>query len=244
MKVCEKCKKIFEDDMNFCPYCGEKYYDDKDAVAQAMSDLDALENSSIKEEQPVVSPVSRMQKQEDFREEKENNVLNKVLIVLISLLTVVLLAGGIMAVKNLLPSQPVQDESDKPTDPTPQDPEKPSQPEIPKPDNPETDTPQTPISDNIEDVVELKKKISKEDGSVKLEFFYESSIEGSITLKDQGTLNIGPLDLRKGEGSFYFLVSGNSDYTLLFEDKGNNKTYSYTLTKEEVQKNLKNKKDD
>ena len=38
MKTCENCKKVFEDDMKYCPYCGTKVHDYHDDLKQAMAE--------------------------------------------------------------------------------------------------------------------------------------------------------------------------------------------------------------
>ena len=117
MRTCEKCKKVFDDDMNYCPYCGEKYHDYHEDLKNVMDELfDEEQNPSedkkkekektqpiyvekVKEEKP---PVSRVEKQKKLKEEKENNILNKILLVLIVLLVVVFLGGGYFIAKTYL----------------------------------------------------------------------------------------------------------------------------------------------
>ena len=73
MRTCENCKRVFEDDMKFCPYCGEKYHDYHEELKSVMNDLfdeDAEPEikSTINEEESV--PVlSRVENQNIYREE-------------------------------------------------------------------------------------------------------------------------------------------------------------------------------
>ena len=109
MKVCENCKKVFEDDMKYCPYCGTKYHDSKDDLRQAMAELF---EEDVVEEKPIFSRVKR---QELLKEEKTNRLLNQLLTALIILIIGILLVGAVMIGEKFLPSQPGVVEDSNPT---------------------------------------------------------------------------------------------------------------------------------
>ena len=232
MKTCENCKKAFEDDMKYCPYCGTKVHDSKDDLKQAMAEL-------FEEEKPIYSRVKR---QELLKEEKTNQLLNKLLVLLIVLIIGALLVGAVMIGEKFLPTQPgvVED-----TNPTIED------------NSNKNDDHKDEVVKNEESIVDHKYdgeiiditnnedgdffideiKVIQENDQVKLEVKCHALMEGNIYLKDEGNLNIGPINVKEGSNEFYFLVNGQTDYTLYF-DASNTKEYEYSITKDVIQKAL------
>lgn len=231
MKTCENCKKAFEDDMKYCPYCGTKVHDSKDDLKQAMAEL-------FEEEKPIYSRVKR---QELLKEEKTNQLLNKLLVLLIVLIIGALLVGAVMIGEKFLPTQPgvVED-----TNPTIED------------NSNKNDDHKDEVVKNEESIVDHKYdgeiiditnnedgdffideiKVIQENDQVKLEVKCHALMEGNIYLKDEGNLNIGPINVKEGSNEFYFLVNGQTDYTLYFD--ASNKEYEYSITKDVIQKAL------
>ena len=234
MKTCENCKKAFEDDMKYCPYCGTKVHDSKDDLKQAMAEL-------FEEEKPIYSRVKR---QELLKEEKTNQLLNKLLVLLIVLIIGALLVGAVMIGEKFLPTQPgvVED-----TNPTIED------------NSNKNDDHKDEVVKNEESIVDHKYdgeiiditnnedgdffideiKVIQENDQVKLEVKCHALMEGNIYLKDEGNLNIGPINVKEGSNEFYFLVNGQTDYTLYFD--ASNKEYEYSITKDVIQKALNEK---
>lgn len=231
MKTCENCKKAFEDDMKYCPYCGTKVHDSKDDLKQAMAEL-------FEEEKPIYSRVKR---QELLKEEKTNQLLNKLLVLLIVLIIGALLVGAVMIGEKFLPSQPGVVEDSNPT--------------IEDNSN-KNDDHKDEVVKNEESIVDHKYdgeiidiannedgdffideiKVIQENNQVKLEVKCHALMEGNIYLKDEGNLNIGPINVKEGSNEFYFLVNGQTDYTLYFD--ASNKEYEYSITKDVIQKAL------
>ena len=226
MKTCENCKKAFEDDMKYCPYCGTKVHDSKDDLKQAMAEL-------FEEEKPIYSRVKR---QELLKEEKTNQLLNKLLVLLIVLIIGALLVGAVMIGEKFLPSQPGVVEDSNPTieDNSSKD---------------ETVQNDESIADNKNDgeIIDITNnedgdffideiKVIQENDQVKLEVKCHALMEGNIYLKDEGNLNIGPINVKEGSNEFYFLVNGQTDYKLYFD--ASNKEYEYSITKDVIQKAL------
>ena len=231
MKTCENCKKAFEDDMKYCPYCGTKVHDSKDDLKQAMAEL-------FEEEKPIYSRVKR---QELLKEEKTNQLLNKLLVLLIVLIIGALLVGAVMIGEKFLPSQPGVVEDSNPT--------------IEDNSN-KNDDHKDEVVKNEESIVDHKYdgeiiditnnedgdffideiKVIQENDQVKLEVKCHALMEGNIYLKDEGNLNIGPINVKEGSNEFYFLVNGQTDYKLYFD--ASNKEYEYSITKDVIQKAL------
>ena len=227
MKTCENCKKAFEDDMKYCPYCGTKVHDYQDDIKQAMAEL-------FEEEKPIYSRVKR---QELLKEEKTNQFLNRLLVLLIVLIIGTLLVGAVMIGEKFLPTQPGVVEDTNPT--------------IEDNSNKDETVQNEPIVDNKNDgeVIDITNnddgdffvdeiKAIQENDQVKLEVKCHALMAGNIFLKDEGNLNIGPINVKEGNNEFYFLVNGQTDYKLYF-DAGNTKEYEYSITKDMIQKALK-----
>lgn len=232
MKTCENCKKVFEDDMKYCPYCGTKVHDYHDDLKQAMAEL-------FEEERPI---YSRVKKQELLKEEKTNLLLNKLLVLLIVLMIGALLVGAVMIGEKFLPLKPGVVEDSNPT--------------IEDHSNKNDDHKDEAVK-NEESIVDHKNdgeiiditniedgdffieeiKVIKENNQVKLDVKCHALMEGNIFLKDEGNLNIGPIHVKEGSNEFYFLVNGQTDYKLYF-DASNTKEYEYSITKDVIQKAL------
>ena len=238
MKVCENCKKVFEDDMKYCPYCGTKYHDSKDDLRQAMAELF---EEDVVEEKPIFSRVKR---QELLKEEKTNRLLNQLLTALIILIIGTLLVGAVMIGEKFLPSQPgvvedsnltIEDNSNKNDDHKDEVVKNEESIVDNKNDGEIIDITNTEDGDFfIEEII-----VFKENDQVKLEVKCNSLITGNVFLKDEGNLNIGPINVKEGNNEFYFLVNGQTDYKLYFESS-NTKKYEYSITKEMINEALKN----
>lgn len=253
MRICENCKKVFQDDMNYCPYCGTKYHDYKDDLKQAMDDL--FEETTDKKEEVVIQ--SRVQRQEMLKEEKTNRLLNRVLVVMIVMIIATMLVGAVMIAEKFLPSLPgiVED-----TNPTNND----SSDNDTNIDDSNDD--QTIVDDNQEDdeiiddevivndsndgeVVDVtnvedgdfyvdKIKVKKENDQIKVEVTCHALMAGNAYLKDDSNLDIGPINIKEGKNQFYFLVNGNTNYTLYF-DASNGRDYEYSISKDVIDKAIK-----
>lgn len=246
MRTCENCKKVFDDDMNYCPYCGTKYHDYHEDLKNVMDELFDEETNVSKEKQDDVertqvinvgkeekTVVSRVEKQKKLKEEKENNMLNKILLVLITLLVVVFLGGSYFIVKTYffknndtvvnekLPENEQPQENDEPSAPLP------DEDDVPQKDDQVQDTSDTPVnvideSMEGENVTITAIRASNEDGQIRLDITCDSKTTGEIYLSDGASLNIGPIQLREGSNSFYFTlnVRENAQYTLSFQYEG------------------------
>lgn len=257
MKTCENCKKIVEDDARFCPYCGNKIEDDKDELKKAMAKLmeEEKETNQTVEIVPHVSRVekqqrmSRVERQKKLSEDKENKILNKILIALSVLLVCALLITGIVIGINMIshkkeeaPVEEVLQPVQKPE--TNKEDKKPNQPEK-KPENTHEPEKEPVHSGNISfennpdskiSVVELL--VSREDSQIRLDVKLDSKFSGELYLKDTGNLKIGPLNLKEGTNSFYFLINGNTDYILVAQSN-ENEVYETTISKDKIQEALK-----
>lgn len=249
MKVCENCKKVYQDDMNYCPYCGTKYHDYKEDLKQAMDDL--FDENKV-EKKPV---FSRVKKQEMLREEKTNKYLNIALTALIVMIIGTVLVGAVMIGEKFLPTQPGVIENTNPTT------DEPSVDESETVDEIIDDKDDEIVDDNIQedeivneedqtiDIIDVtnnedgdftidKIKVKKENDQVKIEIKCNALMAGNIFLKDSGSLNIGPINIKEGKNEFYFTVSGNTDYKLFF-DASNGRDYEYLINKELLDKAIK-----
>ncbi len=237
MKTCENCKKVFENDMKYCPYCGTKYHDYQDDLKQAMAEL----FEEVVEKKPIYSRVKR---QELLKEEKTNLLLNRLLFLLIVLMIGTLLVGAVMIGEKFLPSQPGIVEDSYPTN------EGNSNENTDVDHKDETVKNEESIVDNkndgeIIDITNIEDgdffieeiKVIKENDQVKLDIKCHALMAGNIFLKDEGNLNIGPIKVKEGNNEFYFLVNGQTDYKLHF-DASNTKEYEYSITKDMIQKAL------
>lgn len=253
MRTCNNCKKTFNDDMSFCPYCGEKYHDYKEDLKKEMDSLfdDVMPQEEVKEvqsEQTSTTP-SRVQKHTQLREEKENDVLNKVLISVIALIVVVLLGGIIFFGKDLLPTTPVDE-------PVPgdviQDEENDEKPVVDNKEDEEVvidnkenedNQPNETVEGNIGvtneengDFLIHALKVKKENNQIRIDIDCTAEKKGNLYLKDEGSLNVGPIEVDKGTNSFYFQVSENGQYIILFETA--NKNYEYKITSDMLKEAL------
>lgn len=227
MKTCENCKRVFQDDMSFCPYCGTKVHDYKDDLKAAMADLFEEE---VAEEKPT---LSRVKKQELLKEEKTNELLNKLLTVLIVLIVGTLLVGGIMLGEKFLPKQPgiVED-----TNSTDENQNTNNDDQVVSGDkNEETvisgqnDGEVINITNDESSKFQIESVLAKmEEGQVKLEITCNAELKGEVYLKDVSTLNIGPIQIREGNNQFYFLINGQTNYKLCFVV--DDETYEYEIT--------------
>lgn len=227
MKTCENCKKVFEDDMKYCPYCGNKYHDYQDDLKQAMAEL-------FEEEKPIYSRVKR---QELLKEEKTNQLLNRLLVLLVVLMIGTLLVGAVMIGEKFLPTQVGVVEDTNSTIENNSNKDEIVQNDESIADN-KNDGEVIDIT-NIEDgdffVEEVK--VIQENNQIKLEVKCHTLISGNVFLKDNGNLNIGPIELKEGNNEFYFLVNGQTDYKLYFD--ADEKEYEYSITKDMIQSALK-----
>jgi len=227
MKTCENCKKVFDDDMKYCPYCGTKYHDSKDDLRQAMAEL-------FEEEKPIYSRVKR---QELLKEEKTNQLLNRLLVLLIVLMIGSLLVGAVMVGEKFLPTQPGVVEDSNPTIENNSNKDETVQNNESIADN-KNDGEVIDITNTEDDDFFIEEiKVIKENDQVKLEVKCHALIAGNIFLKDEGNLNIGPINVKEGNNEFYFLVNGQVNYKLYF-DANNTKEYEYSITKDMIQKAL------
>lgn len=227
MKVCVNCKKVYEDEMSFCPYCGKAYHDYQDDVKKAM---DELYDENPEESPKNVKKLSRVEKNKYLHETKTNNILNKVLIVFIVLLIFIVGGIGIYAMSNR--NHP------SPKDETPiQKPEVPKEPveEIPTHEPELPPTVQVP-TDNMIDVKKIE--FDKEKKNIKIEIECDSTVSGEIKLINQA-FEIGPVDLKKGHNGFYFLISDADDYTLTFISDDKTQIFEYDITKDTIESHLK-----
>lgn len=225
MKICSQCNKKFEEDMNYCPYCGTKYHDYHDDLKEAMDELyDEKIESSIEENQST----------------DENSFLNKILIFLIIAILIVAIVGIMLVGKNLVGSKPPV--LDPPIVNEPDGKEEKPDPEDDKPTLPEPEENKSAVIDitnqNQGDFYISEFKVTKEKENVRFDIKSESTMEGEIYLKDEGSLNVGPIHIRKGSGSFYFIVNGKTDYVLscVMENKD---VYEYKISKEKIKQALK-----
>lgn len=233
MKVCVNCKKVYEDEMSFCPYCGKAYHDYQDDVKKAMDELyDEVPNES---EEIVKTNLSRVEKNKYLHETKTNNILNKVLIAFIVLLIFIVGGIGIYAISNRNHPNPKDDT------PPIQKPEIPKEPveEIPTNEPELPPTVQVP-TDNMIDIKEIE--FDKEKKNIKIEVECDSTVSGDIKLVNQA-FEIGPIDLNKGHNEFYFLVSNVDDYTLTFISEDKTQIFEYDITKETIEAQLKKNHD-
>lgn len=243
MKTCENCKKVFEDDMKYCPYCGTKFHDYKDDLKQAMDDL--FEEKEVVEEKTI---ISRVKKHELLREEKTNDLLNKLLGVIIVLIIGTMLVGAVMIGEKFLPS-PIGIVED--TNPTNED-------IVENDENTNVDNKDETVIDeidqndesivddqNVGEVIDITNiedgdffieeiKVKKENDQVKIEVKCNALMAGNAFLKDDGNLDIGPINVKEGKNEFYFLVNGQTNYKLYF-DASNGRDYEYSITKDMIQ---------
>lgn len=252
MRICENCKKEFQDDMNYCPYCGEKYHDYKEDLKEAMDQLfeekELNEKTILEENEQTKTTISRVQRQTSLREEKKNQMLQKILIAFIAFIAIVLFAGILLLSKDWFTN------SNKNSNPPIADNKNENQ--IDAKDDAADDTKddiqgskkdEVPVIDEKEDVIdEDKEKIDVEDqqnedfrvsqiqvikqeNQIRLEVHCYATLQGELYLKDEGSLSVGPLQVQVGENEFYFEVSGNANYTLTFESSNAKVDYPISL---------------
>lgn len=218
MKTCEKCKKVFDDDMSYCPYCGEKVHDYHEEMKDAMNDLLKAENEDIQ--------VSTDEKGVHQNEEAENKMLNRILMGLIAALTVIFLGGGYwLTNRYFFPKQESEVSEPKPNVPVVNE-EKPDDPDIHENENSiqepiEQDKPIHLMDQQLQGEYVVITSISalKQEDGVRLDIMCDAQKEGQIFLSDGANLMIGPIDLHQGSNSFYYTLNihENSQYTLTFE---------------------------
>ncbi len=241
MKTCDNCKRVFEDDMSFCPYCGEKYHDYKDDIENAMENLmeDETEKTIPVTNSKSEKPLSRISRQNELHRQKEDALLNKLILVLIVALIAVLLAGGYYLAKIFLSKNhtstipPIVEENKEENHSETQ--------------NPEKEIEVLPPSEEIklEGQGNLKVQItsfdvSKQEDMARIDVKCESDVEGEIFLSDHEKLNVGPIRLRKGKSSFYFLINPSLDkkYMITFYNTDKSDHFEYTFTGEQIIKAL------
>lgn len=172
MRTCDNCKRTFEDDMKFCPYCGQPFHDYKEDVSKAFEELEenhdvdktflfdfknekVIEPQEMKAEkkvepktEPKIEPLSRVARNEKREEEKNNQILNKLLIGLVVLVVIVGAIGGGMLIKDMFLSEPpVNEETGKTPEDVQNAPEEVTPaPEVPVEPEKETEQPETPAA--------------------------------------------------------------------------------------------------
>lgn len=229
MRTCENCKKVFEDDMNFCPYCGEKYHDYHEELKNAMDDLFEDDKKTEVKNESEEEPVPVMFGAEKLKEERENSILNKILLILIILLVIVVLAGGYLLAKSyLFPAKEpavIEQPDEENQHPLPDKDEEENNAQQPQtPSEPESEEPVNLIDEDLEQekVTVTAIKASFENDQVRLDITCESKTSGEIYLSDNAALNIGPIQLREGNNAFYFTLNVREDvvYKLTFKYEG------------------------
>lgn len=245
MKKCEICKKVFQDDMSYCPYCGTKYHDYKDDLRQALDDL--FEENIVEKKDPLIKKLMNI---DLLKKEKMNIYLNKSITVIFILTIAAMLLGIVIISEKFYPLQQGIIENTNPTidQPAVND-EKPSvdqKDEIIKNDDLVKDI----IDDknqNVIDVSNLKDgdfiikeiKVKKENDQVRIEIKCNALFNGKVYLKNRANLNIGPITIKEGNNQFYYLVNGKTDYQLYFESS-NGRNYEYSITQNMIDRILNN----
>ncbi|MGN1343176.1 MAG: hypothetical protein ACI4U3_01255 [Traorella sp.] len=223
MKICKKCNKVYEEDMNYCPYCGTKYHDYHDDLKEAMDELFDENESNDKPKE----------------KRNEKDVLDKILLFLVIAILVVVLSGIWMMISKSkdinLPTLPNVDENiddNQKDDENNQDLD--NEDEL---DNVEQDKVIDITNDKNAEFQIVEFKVTKNKNDVRFDVKSQSSLDGDVYLKDGANLNVGPIRIHQGSGSFYFVVNGKVDYILSFvSEKG---IYEYHISKEMIQDALK-----
>ena len=184
--------------------------------------------------------------------DKENDFLNIILGILVVMIVIVGIVGAVMIGKtyvNLEPKDPIvnndividnneqKDDIDQDDDQNQQDIIDNTDENIDDQINDDTNQQVSGIIDitNEEDgdFKVLEFRISKEDNQVRFDIQSETKIAGNIFLKDDQSLNIGPISVNSGSNELYFLINGQNNYELHF-NSSDGREYIYKISKEDI----------